>query len=539
MGRYTLLAPLASGGMAEVWLARQQGLAGFEKLVVIKRMLGEIAGNEHFEAMFTAEARLAAAISHRHVVQMFELAREDGELFIAMEYVNGESLAKVLRTAYANLRPIPTPLAVQLVAWAAEGLHAAHTLVDVRGEPAGLIHRDVSPQNLIVTVDGSIKVVDFGVAKSATEHTVSGKIKGKVGYLAPEQARTERLDARVDVFALGVVLFELLTQTRLYYKLDDVQILTLLLNKTPLPRCRERVPTIDEELDDIVARAMAHDREQRHGSAGELQSDLEGWLKRRRLSPSSTEIAAFLREVFPNRETERRQLLEGMQESGSRPETGASPSLGLPLASRPARRWPWALAAGALLVLSVLVASSLSRPTERAARFTFEATPQAAITIDRRTVGTTPLAVELAPGPHDIEASASGCVSQRRGVVASEAGGQSLMVFQLQCPIDAGALKADIAAVPDLVDEPAEPLVDAGAPAPPTTRARGRLDLMTTPYTEVYLGKRRLGATPLRGVALPAGDHVLRLENLEAGVSSVIEVTIKPNQTTRETLTLR
>lgn len=572
IGRYVLISPLASGGMAEIWLARQSGLHGFEKIVVVKRMIGALQNDPDHVAMFLSEARLAAGLSHRHVVQIYELGEDKGSFFIVMEFVEGESLARIYKANRTAKTAMPVPIAVQLIAWAAEGLHYAHTLTDGEGKTKGIIHRDVSPQNLLLTADGSIKLVDFGIAKVASEETSSGKLKGKIAYMPPEQARAEQLDPRADVFALGVVLFELVSNTRLFGKMDDLEILNHLISNQPMPHCVERNPDAPKELDALIARAMAPLREERFASARDFQTALENWLSATGQRASTAEIADYLNRLFPQRAIERRTLLEAARkgealapqlasnlftgDSGSgsvsepshvtkrsNPSTDQDlvPTHDVSMSFEPPRRPPsktpffvalavgfLVLSGGAWLVIrpspAVEVVPDAGAPVVARASLAIECTPIATVLLDGKPAGSTPLTLnELALGEHTVEVRAPGHHDQRRTITLS-AGEKLQLMFALE------------------KDAPVAVVVDAGAPVkatPVVARANGKLNLRTTPWTSVYLGKKKLGDTPLVGVSLPAGSHVLKVVNAEAGVQSSIEVTIQANKTTSENLVLK
>lgn len=310
VGRYELLTPLASGGMAEIWLARQPALRGFEKLVVIKRMMGALEEDPDHVEMFLAEARLAAGLTHPHIVQIYELGESEGSFFIVMEFVDGETLSTVAREARKRGYGLSDALACRLIAWAAEGLHHAHTRVDEHGALQCIVHRDVSPQNLLVTMDGSIKVVDFGIAKVASQATSSGKLKGKLAYMAPEQARSEPVDARSDVFALGVCLFELLSRSRLFPAMEELELLKQLVVIEQFPRVSERRPDISPELDAIVSKAMAAKPAHRFQSAREFQLALEDWLVSGSSRTSAADVSEFMKSLFAERIAARKQLID-------------------------------------------------------------------------------------------------------------------------------------------------------------------------------------------------------------------------------------
>ncbi len=241
LGKYRFVATLGHGGMAEVFLAVALGPAGFNKLQVIKRLRPNLAEDPDLCAMFLDEARLAARLNHRNVVQTNEVDRVDGQYFMAMEYLDGQPLHRILVQAKKLGRPLPLPAISRVLCDALAGLHYAHQLADYDGAPLGVVHRDVSPQNIFVTYDGQVKIVDFGIAKAARRavETETGVIKGKVSYMAPEQAFGD-VDGRADVFAVGVVLWELVAGRRLWQGMGDPEILGALVRE--VPRLAERGP---------------------------------------------------------------------------------------------------------------------------------------------------------------------------------------------------------------------------------------------------------------------------------------------------------
>src|ERR1700733_10941256 len=211
LDRYELLCPLAEGGMASVWLARMRGKRGFEKLVAIKTIKAELVDDPRFEEMFLDEARIASGIAHPNVAQIIDLGEKSGVLYLVMEWVDGESLAKVRKFAVKARIRIPLGLSLRIIADACAGLHAAHELKGPDGELLGVVHRDVSPQNILIGTAGAVKVIDFGIAKAQNRlgtRTRTGVVKGKVQYMAPEQAQGYAHDRRIDVWALGVCLYE-------------------------------------------------------------------------------------------------------------------------------------------------------------------------------------------------------------------------------------------------------------------------------------------------------------------------------------------
>jgi len=266
-GKYTLVAKLAKGGMAEILLARLQGAAGFEKLVCIKRILPHLAEDEQFIAMFLAEARIAAMISHPNVCQVFELGELDGSYFIAMEYLEGVPLASLRRKDMYLLAPDPQ-LVVGIGIQACEGLHHAHQLTRADGSSLDVVHRDVSGQNLFVTTSGIVKVLDFGIAKiqDASNRTTTGAVKGTYAYMAPEQLRGQTIDCRADVFAMGTIMWETLAQRHLFKR--DTDFLTFqAITTDPIPDVRTVRPDTPAALSDAINRALARDQDDRFPSA--------------------------------------------------------------------------------------------------------------------------------------------------------------------------------------------------------------------------------------------------------------------------------
>lgn len=271
-GKYELLERIGAGGMAEVYRARLPGVAGFEKIVVIKRILPHLAQQTSIAEMFIEEAKIAARVQHRNIVQVFELgALQDGELFIAMEYVAGTDLSVLLRHSVKRKLRIPIWFSVHVISEVLAGLATAHEMHDEQGRPLNVVHRDVTPSNLFISYVGDIKLGDFGVAQSAlrVQQTRVGELKGKVAYMAPEQLYGRPIDARADVFAAGVVLWECLTQRRLFGGRPEIETMNAICSSERIPPSRYDAQ-IPPELDQIVLQAISADRESRVQSAGEL-----------------------------------------------------------------------------------------------------------------------------------------------------------------------------------------------------------------------------------------------------------------------------
>jgi serine/threonine protein kinase len=280
LGKYQLLRRLATGGMAEVFLAKTDGPMGFEKLLVIKRILPHLAEDPQFVDMFLGEAKLAAQLNHPNLVQIFDFGEAEGSYFIAMEYIDGPNLRLMVTRSRDAQIPIPFSLAARIVSQAAEGLAYAHDFRShLTDEPLHLIHRDVSPDNILVSRSGAVKLVDFGIAKARgqSHHTQVGTVKGKVAYMAPEQLRGEPLDRRVDLYGLGVVLYELCTGRMPFDANSDASMVRAVLYEAAIP-ATERVPDLPMPLQNVLARLLAKKREDRYADCGSLHADLERFI---------------------------------------------------------------------------------------------------------------------------------------------------------------------------------------------------------------------------------------------------------------------
>ena len=302
LGRYEVIKHLASGGMAEVLLARAAGIEGFERYVVIKRIHVERARDPHVVKMFCDEARLAASMHHHNIVQVHDIGQEKGEYFFAMEYVHGEDLRRLLTTVNRAGGTIPTAHVLTIITAAASALHYAHDHKSSNGTPYNIVHRDVSPANILVGYDGEVKVVDFGIAKASfrSAETQSGTLKGKISYMAPEQCLGAAVDRRSDVFALGIVLFELFTVRRLFKGSSDFLTMSAIVaGNTPAPSTFR--PDTPPELEAIIMKALAHKPEDRYQSANELRIALEDYASTAGIRISTTSLGEYLITLFGRR----------------------------------------------------------------------------------------------------------------------------------------------------------------------------------------------------------------------------------------------
>ncbi len=578
-GRYRLLRRLARGGMAEVFLARLHGAEGFERRVAIKRILPHLSDSEEFRAMFMDEARLAALLSHPNVVHIYDFGREGEHDYIAMEFVDGISLAQMIH--WAAKRPVSFEHAARIAADVCAGLHYAHHLVDGSGNAQELVHRDVSPQNILVTWDGVVKLVDFGIAKAAwqSSRTRPGMVKGKWSYMSPEQCEGRKLDGRSDIFSLGVVLYELLTGTPRYRRDDAEAAMHEIRDGKPIDLA-ERRPGIPDELVQIVRRATAVIRDGRYATAGEMQLHLERFLASRQKLTTAHLLVAHLKASYP-----RENLAEDEGES-----TGAEPAgtaadhaaIATPTPSEAAiaeapteqsesartelvrsasgRRMVWiavGIAATALVALigwGVRRAMSSGPPT-----LATIAAPDAASALTPGTgAGPAPGTPKIVVPPDPSEIALAIPAFASLDLITRPAGASLILdgkPFHVPTPIRSLQLAPEKhhltigkrgydARDLDLVFAAAEhrtleiDLSPVHGPARPPLAPPGSLTVRTLPWSKVYEGQRLLGTTPLAQVALSAGSHTLTFVNPDRPTMNRT-VAIRSGKETRLSLELR
>ena len=426
LGRYELLERLAGGGMGEVYLARQKGPDGFEKLLVVKTLLQHLSEDEELILMFKDEARVTARLIHPNICQVFEFEQAGGVYYMAMEYLRGHDLRRLWRECERQGRPLPPELVCRIVADAAAGLDFAHSLRDPSGKPYGIVHRDVSPQNIFVTFEGAVKVIDFGVAKAAgrAQHTRTGALKGKCSYMSPEQAQGLPVDNRSDIFALGIVLHELLSGQRLFKGDSDLETLAR-VEACAVP------PLPSKELDAIAAKALAKNPDDRFRTAQELRLALEEWLTQNRMRASQAHLAEFLKAIPIERPREAVVSSFEPTKNNRTPSTAAK-------ASR--RHWIAAGAAGATALAAAIliarprpVASPKAAPQPAAAvvapapklhLVTLQAEPAGAeIREGGRLIGKAPkIWSEASEGEHELRVSHDGYRDETRKVLVEKDG---------------------------------------------------------------------------------------------------------------------
>lgn len=311
LGRYELLVPLAAGGMAQVWAARLRGARQFQKIVAVKTMLPKLSEDPQFEQMFLDEASLASQVRHPNAVEILDLGDESGILYLVMEWIEGVPLNQLMKSAKA-VGGIPFDVASRITMSACAGLHAAHELKDDKGQYVGLVHRDVSPQNLLVTYDGVTKVVDFGVAKATAlggGATVAGQVKGKVSYMAPEQVNGEGLDRRADVFALGIVLYALTTGKHPFRRDSEAATMFAICAPDPVVPPSKVHSAYPPELEAVVLKALEKDRDKRYYSADEMLRALDALPPHLR-ARSDGDVAEFVTALLGDRRAEQKLKIE-------------------------------------------------------------------------------------------------------------------------------------------------------------------------------------------------------------------------------------
>jgi serine/threonine-protein kinase len=620
LGKYELLGFLSTGGMAEIFLARQTGIEDFEKLVVVKKILPQLANEEAFVEMFLDEARIAAKLNHPNIVQIYDLGQEGNEYFIAMEYLEGESLGYLVNKAQKEGYKIPPAIAAGIIAQVCDGLDYAHKYKDVTGKPQDIVHRDVSPQNIIVLFTGLIKLVDFGIAKAASQmhKTCIGTLKGKLAYMSPEQCTGKQLDFRSDIFSVGVVLWEILTRQRLFKRGTEAEIVNAIKSK-PIPNIREIRPEISPEFEAIVHKALEKNPQERFQSAAEMGSAIRGYLQETGVLAGVPEIHAFVDGIsifgarartihqalenilaksvgeisfgaikpgsdasFPSRSgsvgvetrAEPVQVETACMDSGesipapttgsgilyastriqgSEPETPSQSSL-VQQSAEASRRKITTIARILLPVIMVVAVVGLwswvnSKPTKSAppavntdtpgpssASLNSQSTPEDGTGAGGE-AGGIPHQQKMQPTLLSIKSRPAGCKVKVDGTrISGLTPIDHLEVEPDQEHVVFVACKGHRKASKRVTGAPAQKISMNFTPrrrAVLTRKAFGFLRFDTDPWSEVYLGSRKLGTTPLKNVKLPVGTHTLKALNRNMGIDKAIKIVIKPGKTTK------
>ncbi|MBX7195690.1 MAG: protein kinase [Sandaracinaceae bacterium] len=551
LGRYTLVRELASGGMATVYLARAEGPQGFEKLVALKVIHPHLAKQRAFVDMFLDEARLASRITHPNVCGVTDFGEADGRYFLTMEYLVGESLGRFVRAVVREptLRNDPRRWAIvaRLVADACEGLHAAHEVRGPDGEPLHVVHRDVTPGNLVVSYDGALRVVDFGIASARmkSHRTETGELKGTVAFMSPEACAGEKVDRRADVWSLGVVLWELLTLERLFKRDTMLETLTA-VRAQAIPPPSSRFPTVPAELDAIALRALSREPDGRYASAREMGRELLRFLASTGEPLGLADVAEWMDRVFPGGRARHLELLaEARAEPvvGDTEDTSAvqrkAPAETERLAAReatetlpevrPSSRRVALAALGAVALLGlagglVLWAPEAPVDLEHTATSTAPAHDPSTTTseptsssstgtstsVPRDTTDTPDTPDTSDTSDTDTAGSATTSVSPETATGSSATRGERT-----------SSRRGDRSAS------------STRAPATSAPRGEGAVSLVVTDgWADVYEGAQRLGQTPLR-VSLPEGTHTLELRPFGSGAPRRVRVEVHANETTR------
>jgi serine/threonine protein kinase len=654
LGQYELLSLMAAGGMAEIFLARQTGIRGFEKLVVVKKILPALIRHKEFVEMFFDEARIAARLRHSNIVQIYDLGQSGDDYYIAMEYLEGESLREVVVQAFKVDNQLPPELAAFIIANICDGLDYAHKFRNETGKPLNIIHRDVSPNNIIILYSGGVKLVDFGVAKTAVQahRTEVGVLRGKLSYMSPEQCLGKSLDHRSDVFSAGVVLWEMLAQRRLFKRETEHKTVKAVISAQvpPAMQYRREVP---KELDAIAQRALEKDLKARYQSAGEMGDAIRDVLTKHKAIVGHQEIAIYMQSIFSEKAKQKHDLLEKLRSdphaqvdldtedtSQSRfdavmegnfvdldesdplivgAETAVTEDLvteipttrlrppdntptqlkedvkeiptsrvrppavtptvleplerELPSSRRTApaippfletqedgeeieiispptdmptirseiprevvvreKRWPLILALGAVTMVLAAGVTLLSLGDQEPGKIKGPDSASVAPAIEQPPAEADP-EEDFAIRPDklvmlDISSKPSGCKVKVNGIQ-----------IPTDTPIKDLALDPGMQHSVTVICEGAEPetrrvsgkpgerVALDFSPAPRT----GLLRLDTVPWSVIYLGKRKLGITPLMGIKLPAGKHRLTAINKDLGLKKTFSITIRPDRTT-------
>jgi serine/threonine-protein kinase len=534
--RYKLVGRLGSGGMAEVFLAAWEVAPFVHRPVVIKRLHTHFSADQRLVQMFLDEARLLCLLEHAHVVKTLEAGVIDGRCCIAMEYLEGQPLHRVLRRAYERGK-LPIEAAVSIAICVLAGLDYAHNASDSSGQSLEIVHRDVSPQNVFVSNDGQVKVLDFGIAKAKTHEgrTATGVVKGKVGYIAPEQAAGELVDRRADIWSTGVVLWEALTGSRLFKGETDAATLSQTL-KGEIPRASAQRTELPAELDAVLARALQRSSAQRYPSASAMRQDLEAWLGSAGHVPNPKALGALMSELFATEIVEQRRMVSVLMArsdctapvpiSTRVPSSTSALIVNRGTATSPelssmnermddlSRRHRRAVRAGAALL-------ALATCAWAAVYFVVPQLNRSAAGVNRKEAG---VAAPSLPQPMRAPAAAAASTAN---VVDLDA------LPTLPRPKTKPGVRpaAQLALAAPALPAHASLPAPTASEKPDTPPSFGFLTIDTSPWSVVSAGGKLLGQTPLVGVKLPAGAQVLLLRNPELGIETTFSVAIEAGKT--------
>jgi serine/threonine protein kinase len=535
LGKYEILRKLAVGGMAEIFLARASGLPGFEKMVVVKRILPQLAVMRDFVEMFLDEARIAATLQHANVVQVYDVGVVDQSYFMAMEYLHGEDVRCIMSTLLGQGKKLPIEHAINIMIGACAGLHYAHEKIGFDGRKLEIVHRDMSPQNVIVTYDGGVKVLDFGIAKASNRvaETRAQTLKGKIPYMSPEQCRGERLDRRSDIFALGIMLYEISVGRRLYKGRSDFEVLKQIVEGRIAPP-RELDPAYPPALEAIVMKALEKSPAARFQTARELQVALETLSRQEHLYLSQLSLAQFMEQVFGQR-------IEAWREAQSKGK-----SLGEHLEERVIE----ALEPGEFTdETEALLPAELKVEQKEGAEF-LKAIARTAEPAGRRTrryalMGILSL---LAAGGAGLAAWGVGRALAPKAPIAAPPPVAAPVVAVAPPPVapqpvvPSPVVVAPSPSAPPPAPPAPRPTSRAAAashariaPRAPAPAAEGTLVIGSTPWCTVKVDGVDKGPTPV-SVKVAAGKHVVVLSNPEFKIVRTLPVSVAAGETVRKKL---
>lgn len=596
IGRYHVISQLSVGGMAELFLGYTAGPGGFRKYVALKRILPDVASDTSFEQMFLDEARITAAFSHPHIGQVFELGRDETGLFLAMEFIAGQDLSSISRVCPKRGQPLPMGFSLSVMRDVCLALHYAHTFTTPGGKPMPVIHRDVAQKNVMVTYDGVVKLLDFGIAKArgAASRTQVGMVKGTTGYMSPEQVRGEPLDGRSDLFAAGVMLHEMLTGQRLFSGESEIQEMRMILD-APIASPSDIVRQVPQAVSAVVLKALARDRAQRYATGRDMARAIEAAASS--LLFDADQRAAVLEEPFRDKREATRRLLEKADAMEPEPEPQLASE---PLGASDDKTELRTAVMERDLETRVVSRSEARRPPPPAptpppvARRARE--PEAGegvVTTGRRVPNRPPPAVS-ARAPDEPSTQPSSAVSSPPAAPArSSRWGLILLLLVVGVGLALGAMRllgsprlpefpappppssgADLSGGPKPIEPPAsaqntpepgvpvpassvatgqsgatsgvtkepardkEPTKEPGTERPRTGKSQGKLTLVVLPEAEVFLNGRSLGKTPLFNVSMPVGQHRLRIKG-EDGKQHELSVPIEAGKTAQFKLKLQ
>lgn len=528
-GKYELISRLAAGGMAEIFLARTKSIQGFEKYLVIKKILKNRTSDPEFVRMFLDEARVAATLDHPNIVQIYDVGHIDNEYYIAMEYLRGHNLIEIVR-AGAKLGYSKPPLehVMSILSGVCAGLHYAHDKRDFQGRPMEIVHRDVTPQNIVISFDGAVKVVDFGIAKAATREveTLAGTLKGKIGYMSPEQCRGLAVDRRSDIFAVGIILYELTTGKRLYHERSDFETLKKII-EGPVPSPRDILPFYPAALNAIVVRCLQKSADDRYQTARDLHADLDAFSRDNQLVTGTVPLAQYMERIFADELAAHKNAdASGLVFASQMATSSSSPSY-LGESSKRSSQIEVPL-------VKARRQHMINRALQGAAAILLVVAGGVFVWWKMRPPSTPPVVAQPTPPPATTPSPTAPVAA------AAVPTGTPPAPAPVTVPTTAPAPAVAPATAPTA---PATPVAAAPTPAPALAPGVGpprakpaakpgdaHVTIAADPKCEVLVDGSPYGQTPLIDLAVPAGKHTIILLNSSAGIKETQKVTLSTGQ---------